>query len=173
MSPVGENMLIDAVDGADAPIGQITRRDVFRRHVNFRVVHVLIFNSNGELLLQRLALTRTRHPGYWGSSVAGYLFSNERYYDAARRRVAQELGILDVKLHRVGKIVVRDDECLKFVEVFTAIYDGPFQFDQGHIDTIQFLPISVVRSLQRSGERQFTPTFLKVLDFYQAQHRLS
>lgn len=169
MSSVGEKMLIDAVDAADAPIGQIIRGDVFRQHANFRVVHVLVFNSNGDLLIQRLALTRTRHPGYWGSSVAGYMFSHEQYDDAAKRRVTEELGISDAKLHKVGKMVMQDDGCLKFIEVFTAISDGPFRVDKNHINAIEFLPIPVLRSLQRSGEREFTPTFLAVLNFYQAQ----
>jgi isopentenyl-diphosphate delta-isomerase len=163
---VTENMLIDVVNEADAPIGQVSRRDVFRLHANFRVVHVLVFNSTGALLIQRLAATRPRHAGYWGSSVAGYLHLKERYDGAAQRRVAEELGERDAKLHKVGKIAMEDDGCTKFIEVYTTLLNGPFRFDHRHIDELEFLPIPVIQWLHASKERNFTPTFLDVLAFY-------
>ena len=41
MAAVNEEMVIDAVDLKDAPIGVVRRDEVFRRRINFRVVHVL------------------------------------------------------------------------------------------------------------------------------------
>ena len=171
MSPVDENMVIDVVDEADAAVGQITRRDVFQKHANFRVIHVLVFDSKGDLLLQRLALTRARHPGYWGSSVAGYLYAHEQYEAAAKRRVEEELGIPDAGLHTLGKIAMEDEGCLKFIEVFTTVHDGPFRYDRSHIERLEFLPITAVVSLEQLGERKFTPTFLEVLKFYLTQRQ--
>src|SRR6266436_6616515 len=103
MPDVSEQMLVDAVDQNDAPIGVIRRNEVFRQHANFRVAHDLIFNARGELLVQQLANTRTRHPDYWGSSVAAYLFAGESYQAAAKRRLAEELGVYGVPLNYIGK----------------------------------------------------------------------
>jgi isopentenyldiphosphate isomerase len=64
---------VDVVDERNEPIGVIPRAEVFSAGVNFRTVHVLVFDHEGELLLQRLSPERERHPGLWGSSVAGYL----------------------------------------------------------------------------------------------------
>src|SRR5271167_1166531 len=102
MSAVGENNLIDVVNDSDVPVGQVRRCDVFARHVTFRVAHVLIFNSRNHVLIQRLALDRHRHPGYWGSSVAAYLYPGETYEMAARRRMAEELGIQIADLQGLG-----------------------------------------------------------------------
>ena len=52
MAAVGEEMVIDRVDRDDQPIGLIRRNEVFNRQASFRVVHDLIFNSRGELLIQ-------------------------------------------------------------------------------------------------------------------------
>jgi len=54
------------------------------------------------------------------------------------------------------------------VTLFTASSEGPFQYDRSHIAQIQFLPISEIVLMHRSGARIFTPTFLRVLEFYQS-----
>ena len=91
-------MLIDQVDDHDRPIGAIPRSSVFSMKAGFRVSHIFIFNESKQLLLQRIARNRERHPGYWGSSVAAYLFSGENYIAAAVRRITKELGITGVDL---------------------------------------------------------------------------
>jgi isopentenyldiphosphate isomerase len=169
MTTVSENMEIDAVDQSDVPIGRIPRSQVFRQRASFRVVHDLIFNSRGDLLVQQLASTRSRHPGYWGSSVAAYLFAGETYQAAAGRRLAEELGIHDVRLNYVGKTSMDDDGSHKFIAVFSATHEGPFSFDRSHIERLEFLPRQVIHELQAAGSREFTPTFLRVLGFYESR----
>jgi isopentenyldiphosphate isomerase len=169
MPTVSEEMVVDAVDQKDTPIGVIPRNEVFRKHVNFRVVHDLVFNSHGELLVQRLASTRTRHPGYWGSSVAGYIFAGESYQAAAERRLAEELGVRGVPLSYVGKTSMEDEGSHKFIAVFAATHDGPFDFDRNQIERLEFLPREVIHELQTAGSRTFTPTFLRVLSFYESR----
>jgi isopentenyl-diphosphate Delta-isomerase len=166
---VSEEMAIDAVDQNDVPIGVISRNNVFKMHANFRVVHDLVFNSQGDLLIQQLASTRARHPSYWGSSVAAYLFAGESYQDAAERRLREELGLRGAPLTYVGKTSMTDDGAHKFIGVFSATYDGPFSFDRNHIARLEFLPTSMIHELDESGSRTFTPTFLRVLSFYESK----
>ena len=169
MVTVSEEMVIDAVDQNDTPIGTIRRNEVFRQRASFRVAHDLVFNSSGELLLQQLAHTRTRHPGYWGSSVAAYLFAGEPYRAAAERRLAEELRVQGERLNYIGKTSMADEGSHKFIAVFTTIHDGPFDFDRSHIETLEFLPRHVIHELHAAGSRTFTPTFLRVLNFYESR----
>ena len=169
MAAVDQEMLVDAVNGDDVPVGVIARADVFREHANFRVAHDLIFNPSGELLIQKLARTRLRHPGYWGSSVAAYLFSGESYRGAAERRLGQELGVYNINLGFIGRTSMIDDGCEKFIGVFAGIYDGPFAADKQQIEQLQFLPLRQIHALRDSGTRLFTPTFLRVLEFYESK----
>jgi isopentenyl-diphosphate Delta-isomerase len=168
---VGDNMILDLVDQADVPIGHVRREDVFARHAGFRVSHVLIFSSRGQLLLQRLALGRERNPGAWGSSVASYLFASESYETAARRRIQQELGVIPPPLTFLGKTEMVDDGCLKFISVFTMNYDGPFTVDRSHIEEIEFVSPFQIQEMIQTGTRLFTPTFFQVFRFYQARNR--
>jgi isopentenyl-diphosphate delta-isomerase len=145
----------------------IERNEVFRRRANFRVAHNLVFNSGGELLIQRLASSRLRHPGYWGSSVAAYIFAGESYEGAAERRLGQELGVHGVPPNYVGKTSMEDEGSHKFIGVFVANLDGPFTFDRNHIDSLEYLALPVIHELHAAGSRRFTPTFLQVLSFYE------
>lgn len=167
-APVSGEMPIDAVDENDVPIGVVRREEVFRQRANFRVAHGLVFNSRGELLVQQLARSRPRHSGYWGSSVAAYVFAGESYRAAARRRLTQELDIHGVPIRYVGKTSMEDEGCHKFIGVFAAVHDGPFRFDPDHIETLEFLPLHVIHELHAAGSRPFTPTFLRVVSFYES-----
>lgn len=167
MAVVSEEMAIDSVDQNDEPIAVIPRSDVFTLHAGFRVAHVLVFNPRGELLVQQLASNRKRHAGAWGSSVAAYLFAGESYRHAAERRLEEELGFRDLPLDYIGKNTMMDQGSRKFVAVFTAISDGPFNFDRNHIERLEFLSLSRIRELQTKGSRIFTPTFMNVLGFYE------
>ncbi len=158
--------VVDKVNEQDQPIGTIDRAELFKRPANFRVTHVFIFNSRGELLLQRLSPTRLRHPGRWGSSVAAYVGAGEDYTQAATRRLREELGLTDLPLRKVGKTRMVDDACVKFITLFEARSDGPFALDPTHIAEVEFCPVDRVQSMVVQDPSRFTPTFRYLLDFY-------
>ena len=131
---------------------------------NFRVVHIFLFNSQGELLLQRIA-PGLRHESMWGSSVAGYVHSGESYDDAAARKLRDELGI-DVPLLPLGKTTMVDNSSTKFIGFYKSIYDGPLSPDPDQISAVGFESLSGIRTQRQHGSRTFTPTFLHLLDHY-------
>src|SRR3990172_7021722 len=63
-----------------------------------RVVHVLVFNSKGDLLLQKRSMNKDVAPGTWDTSVGGHVNPGEDIPEAARREMKEELGIADCRL---------------------------------------------------------------------------
>ena len=57
------------------------------------VVHVCLFNKQGEMLIQRRSLEKKGYPGYWDVSVGGGVLAGEGGREAAMREVREELGI--------------------------------------------------------------------------------
>jgi isopentenyldiphosphate isomerase len=161
--------LIDRVNDANEPVGTVPRADVFRLQANFRTVHVLVFNSAGEVLLQRLSATRQRHPLAWGSSVAGYLHAGEGYATAARRRLKEELD-LTTQIHEVGVTAMPDEGVTKFVGVFTTMSESAWNADPDHIDAIRFWPLDDVQRQLRSQPELFTASLRHVLNYWQHRH---
>jgi len=166
MPAPGPTSFIDAVDEWNEPVGLVPRGEVFERRSNFRTVHVLVFDSDGELLLQQLAPSRERHPLRWGSSVAGYLHAGESYDDAARRRLLEELS-LDVPAISIGVVSMVDEGLTKFVGVFTARADHPCIGEPGHIARIEFMAPSRVRDDLDQSPELFTDTLREVFAFWE------
>ena len=58
-----------------------------------RSVHIVVFNTAGQILLQKRNLHKDIQPGKWDTAVGGHLDSGETYLDAAKREFGEELGI--------------------------------------------------------------------------------
>jgi isopentenyldiphosphate isomerase len=156
--------LIDVVDPTDRVVGTVLRKQALSTGVNFRVAHVFLFNTRGELLLQCIA-SGLRHPSMWGSSAAGYLNSGESYHSAAARKLKEELGLAAV-LEPLGKTSMKDGASTKFIGLFKVVHDGPFSPDPQQVSQVAFESVSDVLTQRRLGQRAFTPTFLHLLDCY-------
>lgn len=161
---------IDVVDQANVAVGTTPRGHVLDSGVNFRTVHVLVFNRQGELVLQRLAAGRRRHAGRWGSSVAGYLHAGESYEQAARRRLWEELAVeAEVDWH--GVVRLQDEQSAKFVGVFTARADHPEVAEPAQIGQLQFVSVRELDLWMADAPQDFTPTFRAVYqDWKGRQH---
>jgi isopentenyldiphosphate isomerase len=132
------------------------------------VAHVFVFDDHDRLLLQKLAPTRQRHAGYWGSSVAAYLFANETYEHAATRRLEQELGLADVVVKRVGKTPMDDEGCTKWITLFETRSPQHITHDPSHIARVEYQSMRHIEYMIRRGRRLFTPTFLHLFSCYQS-----
>ena len=61
------------------------------------VVHVIVFNSEGKMLIQQRASDRPTHPDCWDFSVGGSVVSGETSSEGATRELHEEL-VIDVNL---------------------------------------------------------------------------
>ena len=64
------------------------------------VVHVCIFNSKGQMLIQQRQPFKEGWPNMWDVSVGGSVVAGESSREAAEREVAEELG-LEISLEGV------------------------------------------------------------------------
>lgn len=76
----------------------ITRGTPLQQGEYHLVVHVCIFNSRNELLIQKRTADKNKWPSLWDLSVGGCAQANDTSKVAAIREVQEELG-LDFSLH--------------------------------------------------------------------------
>jgi isopentenyl-diphosphate delta-isomerase len=81
------------VDEHDRPLGTADKLDAHKRGLLHRAVSVFLFNDRGNLLVQQRAPEKYHCPGLWSNSCCSHPLPEEDVADAARRRVAEELGI--------------------------------------------------------------------------------
>jgi len=88
-----ENEFLDIVDSKGNTTGTASREDVHRNRLLHKVVHLLVFNSSGELLLQKRSRSKEIEPGKWDTSVGGHVHSGETVRSALFREMQEELGL--------------------------------------------------------------------------------
>ncbi len=72
---------------------KILRGEPFGEGEYCRVVQVVIFNSEGKMLIQQRQSDKKAWPDLWDVSAAGALQSGEKIREGARRELREELGI--------------------------------------------------------------------------------
>ncbi len=85
--------LFDVVDDQDHVLRQEPRADVHRQRLLHRAVHVLVFNSKGEVYLQRRSAKKDTYPHRWTTACSGHVDAGEDYDTAAVRELQEELGL--------------------------------------------------------------------------------
>jgi isopentenyl-diphosphate delta-isomerase len=81
------------VDEQDNQIGIGPKLAVHQQGLLHRAVSVILWDREGRLLLQRRALTKYHSPGLWSNTCCGHPRPGESTGAAARRRLADEMGI--------------------------------------------------------------------------------
>jgi len=84
---------IDAVDELDRVVASLSRREVHRRGLLHRSVHVFLVDETQRIYLQKRAWCKEQDPGRWDSSASGHVDSGEPYDRAAVRELEEELGV--------------------------------------------------------------------------------
>jgi isopentenyldiphosphate isomerase len=86
--------LIDIIDSNNNFIGK--KETLYDAHVKslwHRASHIWIYNSKGEILLQKRAAIKNYFPSLFDISAAGHISSGEEPLDCAARETEEELGI--------------------------------------------------------------------------------
>lgn len=88
------------VDENDHQIGVAGKTEIHEKGLLHRAFSIFIFNSKGELLLQRRAKTKYHSAGLWTNTCCGHPLHNETIIEAAGRRLSEEMNMY-VKLEQV------------------------------------------------------------------------
>lgn len=127
--------IFDMVDENDQVIGQKLRRLVHRDGDKHRAVHVLVFNSKGELFLQKRSMLKDTFPGAWDSSASGHLDCGEDYDACAIRELREEIGLsVATSPRRLFKLSACPETGQEFVWVYRTEHEGPFVLHPDEIE---------------------------------------
>jgi len=121
------------------------------------VVHLHIFNKNGQLYLQKRALTKEVQPGKWDTSVGGHIHSGEDVNTALHRETMEELGIRVADSQSLYSYVMRNEFESELVYTFRMVSNGPFKINHDEIIFGKFWRIKDIKN--NLGKELFTPNF--------------
>jgi isopentenyl-diphosphate delta-isomerase type 1 len=161
--------IFDVVNERDEVIGARPRSEVHRLKLNHRAVHVLVFNSRGELFLQQRSLTKDCFPGVWDSSSSGHLDQGEEYDACAVRELAEELGCrVTTAPQRLFQLPASPETGYEFCWVYRVEHDGPFQLQESEVRGGGWFTAEAINDWIARRPQDFASAFLAVWRQYRS-----
>ena len=149
--------MLDVVDENDRVIAVKTRGEIHAEGLMHRAVHILLFNSNGELFLQKRSLSKDEQPGKWDSSAAGHVDSGEEYLACAAREIHEELGIVaEREFETLFKLPASVFTGFEHCMVYRYVHDGPLTLHPEEIDDGSWLSPAAMDRRVDDGDPSLT-----------------
>ena len=152
------NEMFPIVDDEGRVIGKATRGECHNgSKLLHPVVHLHVFNTRGDLYLQKRPEWKDIQPGKWDTAVGGHMDYGETPATALQREMLEELGINDFTPISIGKYVFESPRERELIYVHRTTYDGEIKPSLEELDGGRFWTIQEIREAR--GKGVFTPNF--------------
>jgi isopentenyl-diphosphate Delta-isomerase len=164
-----EQMMV-LVNEQDEQIGLLEKTATHEQGLLHRAFSVFLFNTKGEMLMQKRALSKYHSPGLWSNACCSHPLQNEQVIDAASRRLQEELGIKTELTYKFNFIYKAElDNGLtehEFDHVFTGVYEGQLNLNKDEVDSITYISIEDLKTDIDKNPFRYTAWFkIAILKF--------
>ena len=161
-----ENVILVTPD--DQPIGTEEKLKAHLEGKLHRAFSVFIFNSQGEMLLQRRALHKYHSPGLWSNACCSHPRPGEDSEAAAHRRMKEEMGF-DCHIERAFQFTYKAEFDNGLTEneldhVFIGEYNGVVQPNPEEVAEYRWIDADSLKKDMQENPEQYTYWFRVVLD---------
>ncbi len=155
-------------------IGTMDKMAAHRTGTLHRAFSVFIFNSQGQLLLQRRALDKYHSGGLWTNTCCSHPYLGEFTPVAARRRLQEEMG-MECELTELFQFIYRHEFENGLIEneydhVFMGISDELPSPDPAEVAGFRYVDTDILSAEISEHPDKYTEWFKiclgKVLDIY-------
>lgn len=158
-------ILVDTYDNA---IGTMEKMEAHQKGLLHRAFSILIFNRNGEMLIQKRAHAKYHSAGLWTNACCSHPMPGEAVDEAARRRLQYEMGI-DVPSQFAFKFTYKVNLDHDLIEhevdhVYTAVFDGTPSVNPEEVADWKFIAVNDLKEDVRKHPEKYTHWFSLILD---------
>ena len=121
-----------------------------------QVVHLHVFNPQGELYLQKRPEWKDIQPGRWDTAVGGHVDLGESVEMALKREAEEELGITGFTAELLESYVFESEREKELVFAHKTVYSGEI-CPSDELDGGRFWAIEEIK--EQIGKGVFTPNF--------------
>lgn len=161
--PPGDEQ-VDLIDAENHALGRTTRHVVRSRNLLHRGVGILCRNPAGEIYVHRRTTTKDVFPGLYDMFVGGVVGAGEDYATAARREIAEELGIDGAEPHHLFDHLYIGAHNCSWVAVYEAVWDGPIRHQESEVAWGAYVDLSELNQQLKTWE--FVPDGLEIFRRY-------
>jgi len=146
---VQEQMLV-LVDEKNQPLGVMEKMEVHQKALLHRAFSVFIFNSKGEMLLQRRAIKKYHSGGLWTNACCSHPYLDETPVQAAQRRMQEELGFvtdLEPAFDFIYKAQLDNDLTEhEYDHVLIGVFDGKIEPNEDEVGDYRYLAMDELKA---------------------------
>ncbi|MDP9961508.1 isopentenyl-diphosphate Delta-isomerase [Chryseobacterium lathyri] len=158
------------VNPEDEVLGLMEKQQAHINGLLHRAFSVFLFNSKGEMLLQKRAPEKYHSPKQWTNAVCSHPRENETYLEAAKRRLREELGI-ETELSEKFSFIYKADVGGGLWEheldhVFVGSYEADFNLNQNEVEEVRFISMEDLDKEMKEAPENFTEWFKIILEEY-------
>ncbi len=155
------------VDEKDNQIGVGEKIQVHKEGRLHRAFSVLIFNSQGELLLQKRAKTKYHSPSLWSNTCCSHPRPNHELREEAKNRLEEEMGIKSnlkevfsfIYKQKTGGLIEHE-----FDHVFFGKFDGSPVINKKEVEDWKWMNFKDLRHDVQKNPQKYTPWFRLILN---------
>jgi isopentenyl-diphosphate delta-isomerase len=161
------------VNPEDQVLGSMEKQQAHVNGLLHRAFSVFLFNSKGEMLLQKRASGKYHSPLKWTNAVCSHPRFEETYLEGAKRRLQEELGI-EVELSEKFSFIYKADVGNGLWEheldhVFTGTFENEFMLNRKEVEEVKYISMEDLDKEMTEKPENFTEWFKIILEEYKHQ----
>ena len=169
-----ENVIL--VDESDNVVGTMEKMEAHRRGVLHRAFSILLFNTKGEVLLQKRSANKYHSAGLWTNTCCSHPLPDEPVDRATRRKLKQEMGI-DLQPEFAYKFIYKAplDNGLtehEFDHVFVGQFEGEPSINTDEVEDWKFVNLEALKQDVHHNPDAYTAWFKLILNHAELPHPL-
>lgn len=152
--------LVILVNEKDEAQGEMEKIEAHKKGLLHRAFSVFIFNSKGEMLLQRRALNKYHSGGLWSNACCSHPFPGEATDAGAIRRLREEMGF-GTELSKAFDFIYRAEfnnglTEYEFDHVYTGEYNDTVHPNSDEVSDYCYKTIEDMRNSLLTSPHKFT-----------------
>lgn len=163
------SIFIPLVDSNDQIIGFEEKLKVHELGLLHRAFSILIYNSEGKMLIHQRAFGKYHSPGLWTNACCGHPNKDETMEAAVLRRLNEEMGIVcDLTYSFTFQYTASFDNGLTENEidhVYLGKYDGDFEVNPAEVSDYKWVNTGDLPNMVSQNPEQYTYWFKEILNY--------
>jgi isopentenyl-diphosphate Delta-isomerase len=156
------------VDEQDREIGTMEKMEAHKKGLLHRAFSILIFNSNGEMLLQQRADEKYHSGGLWTNACCSHPRPGETLEDAGKRKLIQEMGF-ECELNYSHKFVYKVELNNQLTEyewdyVLVGYYNGAPELNPNEAQAWKYASLEAIRNDAYLHPEKYTSWFKLIIN---------
>ena len=158
------------VDDSNNQVGLMPKMEAHLKGVLHRAFSVIIFNNNGEVMLQKRASTKYHTPSLWSNTCCSHQRENEDNISAGKRRLNEEMGFI-TQLYDFESFIYKVSFSNGLIEhefdhILVGIYNGLPNINLDEVDEWKWVSIDELVNDMQDNSEKYTAWFKIIINKY-------